>query len=65
MHWARKSCVLNKCSCIIDVPSVHGAQDIGVNSEFEKCVATLLVVSHSLNLLDASRACADFRDSNA
>lgn len=37
-------------------------QDIGVHSEFNNCVVTLVVMSKFLNLLGASRVCALNRD---
>ncbi|MBL4763165.1 MAG: hypothetical protein JKY93_10780 [Gammaproteobacteria bacterium] len=37
-------------------------QDIDVHSLFKNPVVTLLVMRGFLNKLDASRACADFRD---
>ena len=38
-------------------------QDIEVHSELKNRVVTLLVISEFFNLLGASRACVDFRDS--
>ena len=38
-------------------------QVIGVHSELEKSVVTLLVMRHFSNLLGAPRSCVDFRDS--
>ena len=40
-------------------------QDIDVHSQFLTFVVTLLVMRHFQNLLGASRACADVRDSTA
>ena len=38
-------------------------QEIGVHRKLENLVVTLLVMKIFFSFLDASRACADFRDS--